>query len=163
MKKALLKERNTWENTGRYDALRVSRYVIYSARKDRQEITNVRLQKILYFLQIIFLDLTGRPCFDGHIEAWDLGPTVPEVYRHYEKYEFKYLPIESTEAEVIIMEEDKRLIEYVVRKLSKYSTRQLINVTQSEDPWKKNYVSYDTNEIPLKDMMEYVKKRKSNR
>lgn len=60
------------------------------------------------------------------------------------------------------MEEDKRLIEYVVRKLSKYSTRQLINVTQSEDPWKKNYVSYDTNEIPLKDMMEYVKSRKSN-
>lgn len=155
----MMGECNNWENAGRqYDVFRVSRYVIYAARKDRQDITNVRLQKILYFLQIMFLDFTGKPCFDARIEAWDLGPTVPDVYRHYEKYESQYLPDESTGVEFTITEDDKHLIEYVVRKLSKYSTQQLINVTQSQDPWKKNYVRYNSNEIPLKDMVDYVKK-----
>ena len=48
--------------------------------------TNLRLQKLLYFAQGWHLARFGRPLFDASIEAWPYGPVVPEVYRAYKEY-----------------------------------------------------------------------------
>ena len=71
-----------------YNVLDVSRYVIdYSNRKE-YGISNLKLQKVLYFIQAYFLtnEKNGTPCFRERIEAWDFGPVVPEAYREYRQY-----------------------------------------------------------------------------
>ena len=63
-----------------YNVLDISRYIInYSNVKD-YGISNLKLQKILYFVQAYFLIETGSPCFKEKIEAWDFGPVVPKAY-----------------------------------------------------------------------------------
>ena len=63
-----------------YDVLDVSRLIIEYSNKRRYGITNLRLQKILYFMQLHFLYVKERPCFEAPIEAWDVGPVVPIAY-----------------------------------------------------------------------------------
>ena len=45
-----------------------------------EKMTNLRLQKILYFIQAFSLISTGHPLFKEDILAWQYGPVVKEVY-----------------------------------------------------------------------------------
>jgi len=44
------------------------------------DLTNLKLQKLLYFAQLEHLKKTGRPLFEDKIEAWQYGPVVKSVY-----------------------------------------------------------------------------------
>lgn len=48
--------------------------------KDRRPITNLALQKLLYFAHGIHLVETGRPLVSGYFEAWQYGPVHPTAY-----------------------------------------------------------------------------------
>src|SRR5580704_12809669 len=69
-------------------AIDIARYLIQlSYRPDSPEESDLlcplRLQKLLYYVQGWSLALRGRPAFDDEIEAWTLGPVVPEIYRQF--------------------------------------------------------------------------------
>ena len=69
-----------------YKVLDVSRHVINYSNTQDYGISNLKLQKILYFIQAFFLVSTPEQCFEEKIEAWDFGPVVPEAYREYKQY-----------------------------------------------------------------------------
>ena len=50
-----------------YNVLDIAKYVIYYCTKKGYLITNLKLQKILYFIQAIFLVNTGSPCFKEEV------------------------------------------------------------------------------------------------
>lgn len=50
---------------------------------DGELMTNLKLQKMLYYQQGFHLAYFGTPLFDDEIEAWMYGPVVPSVYNHY--------------------------------------------------------------------------------
>lgn len=66
-----------------YNALDIANYVIAKCNGDGYSISNLQLQKILYFIQKKFLLETNEPAFLNRIEAWQFGPVVPEVYYKY--------------------------------------------------------------------------------
>lgn len=49
-------------------------------------ITHLKLQKLLYYAQGVFLAMTGKLLFKENIEAWPHGPVVAEVYNRYKSY-----------------------------------------------------------------------------
>ena len=66
----------------------VAKFFIDLAQKREQQqrgdlVTNLRLQKLLYFAQGWSLARYGKPLFDAPIEAWKFGPVVREVYNEY--------------------------------------------------------------------------------
>ena len=63
-----------------YSAIDIARYIIWYCKNHGYTISNLKLQKILYFVQAEFLVSAGAPCFYQDIEAWDFGPVIPEVY-----------------------------------------------------------------------------------
>ena len=65
-----------------YTAMEIARYVINKCTVEGHPISNLQLQKILYYIQKEFLD-NGMPAFEDEIEAWQFGPVVPQVYRQY--------------------------------------------------------------------------------
>ncbi|MCD8213112.1 MAG: DUF4065 domain-containing protein [Campylobacter sp.] len=64
-------------------ALDVARYILTKCNKDGQPISNLQLQKILYYAQYEFLVNYGKPLFDDDFAAWKFGPVIPSVYYEY--------------------------------------------------------------------------------
>lgn len=65
-----------------YTALEIAKYVIDKCTREGHPISNLQLQKILYYIQKAFLE-NGTEAFEDDIEAWQFGPVVPSVYYQY--------------------------------------------------------------------------------
>ena len=52
---------------------------------DADYISNLKLQKLLYYAQGSFLAIKDIPLFDDNLLAWVHGPVVNEVYQEYKK------------------------------------------------------------------------------
>ena len=66
-----------------YPVLELAKYIVSKCIGDKCQISNLQLQKILYYIQREFLQKVGRPAFTESIEAWPFGPVVPEVYYYF--------------------------------------------------------------------------------
>ena len=64
-------------------AMDVARYILTKCNKEGQPISNLQLQKMLYYIQYEFLRETGEPLFEDDFEAWKFGPVIPVVYYEY--------------------------------------------------------------------------------
>ena len=71
-----------------YKVLDIARYIINYSNEQQYGISNLKLQKLLYFVQAEFLAFTEKkqPCFQEEIEAWGFGPVVPGVYKEFRQY-----------------------------------------------------------------------------
>lgn len=68
-------------------ATEVARYVVGKCASDRSPVSNLQLQKILYFLQYVYCTATrGCLIFDEEFCAWPYGPVLPDVYGEYKFY-----------------------------------------------------------------------------
>lgn len=64
-------------------ALVLAKYIVNKCTMDRNPISNLQLQKILYYIQVHELKKYNKLAFSDAIEAWQFGPVVPEVYYHF--------------------------------------------------------------------------------
>lgn len=64
-------------------ALEVARYILTKSNKDGHPISNLQLQKMLYYIQYEFLTNYEKSLFDDDFEAWKFGPVIPVVYYEY--------------------------------------------------------------------------------
>jgi len=124
----------------------VAKYLIYLAsqefvgdNQEREGMSNLKLQKMLYFAQAYYLAKHGRPLFKGKIEAWEYGPVVPTVYRKFRKYGSNSIIFEKDDSS--ISEEDKEQLKKVWKIFGGYSSSRLVNITHTHEPWKKAYAS----------------------
>ena len=158
-----------------YPVRDVSHYIIVYSNKKDYGVSNLKLQKLLYFVQAFFLINDCPPCFDEKIEAWDFGPVVPEIYREYKRYGGMDIPtidyyvkfdkknIWNTERiyyEDIISDDDKEMIQAVVDKFAHCSATFLVNLTHNQDPWINAYVNGQRNEITKDDIKRYFEQKK---
>lgn len=123
-----------------YSALDVARYIIWYCKQSNYVISNLKLQKILYFVQADFLVNRGTPCFYEEIEAWDFGPVVPEVYHEFKIFGSSDIPASVCKgAEYMIIRSDRKMIDDMVDECAQYTASYLVDVTHSQYPWKKAY------------------------
>ena len=64
-------------------ALQLAEYTIRRATSSEVPITNLKLQKTLYYLQGYSLRALNDPAFNEAIRHWQYGPVVPTVYFAY--------------------------------------------------------------------------------
>lgn len=73
------------------DVMDVADFFIATANDGDPEeddgMTNMKLNKLLFFAQAASLQRFGRPLFDAPIEAWRYGPVVGKVYRTFKGYQ----------------------------------------------------------------------------
>lgn len=124
-----------------YKAMDVANYVIDYCNANQQYISNLKLQKILYFIQAEFLVAKEEPCFKEPIEAWDFGPVVPEVYYQYKVYGGGLIPAPKSR-KYFFNEQDKQLIQGIINECARYSSAALVDITHKQKPWK---IAYDKN------------------
>lgn len=114
-------------------------YFIVKAYEDgmEAEMTNMKVQKLLYYLQCLHLALYNEPLFNEEIQAWRYGPVCPPAYRFYSNFEAQQLPVPNNELLLEIPDEKKELLEEVWEYFGHYHAYRLSGMTHLEFPWKK--------------------------
>ncbi len=69
-----------------YTAADVAKYIVSYSTEQGKPISNLKLQKMLYYLWIDYYKSTGRELYADDICAWQFGPVVPEVYYEFCSY-----------------------------------------------------------------------------
>lgn len=115
---------------------------IYNAKVDElvknydivpEYITNLKLQKLLYFVQAICLMIFGKKAFPEHVVAWSYGPVVKEVYKQYKK---NHSGMISSEANVKNISSGLyKVIVEVINSYGSIDANKLIDFTHEEEPW----------------------------
>jgi len=69
-----------------YDVREIANAVLEIAHRERNDVSNLSLNKIIYFLHAGFLHEYNRPLVSAKIEAWDHGPVFREVYHQFKEF-----------------------------------------------------------------------------
>lgn len=120
-----------------YKALDIAKKLIFKAQNDEpnggERLTNLKLQKLLYYQQGFHLAVFGTPLFNEDVEAWMYGPVVPDVYNEYSPYGSSSLPEE--EDAITLADDEDELFNEVYDAYRDFSAIGLMNRTHKEKPW----------------------------
>lgn len=113
-----------------FAAMELSKYIVTKCVNDRNPISNLQLQKILYYIQKDFLTM-GKLAFADEIEAWQFGPVVPSVY--YRFCVFGAMPITSTYDDIIIDKDNIDIVDQIVEKKRVLNPWDMVEETHKKD------------------------------
>lgn len=130
-----------------YAALDVADYIVKYSNENNMPVSNLKLQKLMYFVQAEFLVDVGCPCFLEDIEAWDFGPVVPIVYFKYRVYGSANILFFGINMLDMISYSDKERINVIIRKCARFSASKLVEITHRQTPWLESYSPYCNNII----------------
>ena len=127
-------------------------------RKAGDSITNLKLQKLVYYAQAWAVALLGRPLFSETVEAWAHGPVVDVVYQEYKGHGFGSLP--RSRRKPRFEPEERVILEDVLAVYGEHSAKFLEALTHSEQPWQSVWGDRPANsrsrrEIPVERMQDF--------
>lgn len=126
-----------------HSALDIANKIILRADNERGDaITNLKLQKLLYYVQGFNLAIFGEKLFEENISAWQYGPVVPNVYHVFKSYGVNAIIFdEKNKPEELILDDEKEnVFNQVLEEYGKYSAIKLMNMTHDEAPWKNTII-----------------------
>lgn len=143
----------------------VAKYIIAEFHEAEDFITNMKVQKLLYYVQGWHLGSYGAPVFDEQFQAWVHGPVQYEVYNEYKNYRWNPIsePIEKPKFE-------PALIKHIHEVLHAYGgeTGYMLEIlTHQEWPWieARDDLASDAlsqNIISIKTMKEFFAEKAKN-
>lgn len=117
--------------------MQVAHYFLALQDEDAGDlISNLKLQKLLYYAQGLHLALTGKPLYPERIEAWQHGPVVPDIYHAFKEYRACPISIEEGNGMAIRDEAVVDFLNEVYDVFGQYSAWKLRNMTHEEPPYK---------------------------
>ena len=133
----------------------VANYFLALADEDAGDLmSNLKLQKLVYYAQGFHLAVFDAPLFPEPIEAWTHGPVVPELYHAYKNYGSGAIPPPVVDFS-IYSDDLRNLLDEVYRNYAQFSAWRLRNMTHNEPPWVDNVSRSD--EITYEELQDYFK------
>lgn len=118
-----------------YKAMDVAHYIIKREWDEDRPVSNLRLQKLLYFIQGYFYACGENGCFEDEIEAWDFGPVVPNVYREYKVYGSCIIIDVPKNYVCNISNGHKGIIDAVLDFCATKRNSELVEISKNQTPW----------------------------
>lgn len=130
-----------------YSASAVANYFIGKAKETALEITNLKLQKLVYFAQGYFLALKDLRLFNDPILVWQYGPVVKSLYHEFKcfgegqitQYAQEFDATDLEFQDVFIPSEDAETLLVLEKVWGKYGALdgiELMKITHKEGaPW----------------------------
>jgi uncharacterized phage-associated protein len=114
-------------------ARQVADYFIAFLADHGDPVSNLKLQKLIYYAQAWYLAIYDVPLFEERIEAWVHGPAVPPVYGDFKAYAAK--PIPRPDGKFVLPERPEFLVKEVIEAYGGMGAYDLERLTHQEDPW----------------------------
>ena len=70
-----------------HDGRAIANFVLDECEKRGVKVTNLSLQKIVYFCHVWSLIELGGPLIAQRFEAWEFGPVLPYLYREFKGFD----------------------------------------------------------------------------
>ncbi len=139
-------------------AAKVADYLVWHSQKHGDPISNLKLQKLLYYAFGWFLVLEDQQLFGDAMKAWVRGPVVPTVYHKYKSYAWQ--PISSKVAKPDVPARVEIHLQDLMQVYGDYSAYTLEELTHKETPWlnaRKGIAPHQASSRPisLEDVSEY--------
>ncbi|BBF23599.1 Panacea domain-containing protein [Sutterella megalosphaeroides] len=135
----------------------VAEYFLSKTEEDAGDvISNLKLQKLVYYAQGFCLAMYGRPLFNERIDAWQHGPVCPALYHKYKENGSLGIPAPTDVDFRKFSKEDSELMDEVYEVYGQFSAWKLRNMTHEEAPWKSTPIG---SEISQASMAEFFKER----
>lgn len=137
-----------------YDVKEIAKKIIAKTDVEHGDtISNLKLQKMLYYMQGFHLAFFDIPLFDDDIFAWQYGPVVPSVYKEYKRYDAKAISL--PEGNIIRLTDDEETVfDNVYAEYGQFSAVALMNMSHAEIPWRTTEISQVINKEKIR---EYFK------
>lgn len=131
----------------------LANFVINFANAEGSPVSNLQLQKILYFIQTAFLVEHGNPIINGNFSRWQYGPVLQEVYSSYrdngaaeindlainvtkeESGDYTIGAIRATNVDSLGSEEAFHFLEDVTSRLLEQDPWDLVNISHKQNIW----------------------------
>lgn len=134
--------------------------------REEPDVTQLKLQKLLYFAQANYLAFTGHRLFNEPIQAWEHGPVVNSMYHQYKGYGKQTIAAAGAHGEVTprphtgedLPADVAEFLTEVWKRYGHYSASELRNMSHRDNPWCKHYYpgSYQV-VIPDEEMAEHYR------
>lgn len=132
-------------------------------------VMNLKLQKLVYYVQAWNFGKNGDAFINGSFEAWVHGPANRELYDRFKDTKSLYSligkeDILNADALSVLSPDDSEFIDLILDNYASYNASDLERMTHKEDPWiiaRKGYGPLDrcTNVISNESMIAYYGKR----
>ncbi|HET7233941.1 MAG TPA: type II toxin-antitoxin system antitoxin SocA domain-containing protein [Longimicrobium sp.] len=114
----------------------VARYFLAKVDEDAGDsISNLKLQKLVYYAQAYHLAMYGEPLIPERVEAWEHGPVVPDLYRSYKQHGAEPIPAPDDFDAGEYDPRTRDLLDEIFEVFGQYSAAKLRNLTHAERPW----------------------------
>jgi uncharacterized phage-associated protein len=138
-----------------YSALDIANYFIFKASNDEDLISNLKLQKLVYYAQGLSLALSGNPLFSEEIEAWTYGPVIPNLYHYYKHHGSNGIPADPNFYPEKIDKDTRDLLDEIYTVFGQFSAHRLVDISHSDDCWSSDAIG---NVISYENMVRALKK-----
>ena len=117
-------------------------------------ISNLKLQKLLYYAQGFHLAIYGTRFFEEDVYAWQYGPVVPTVYHKFKDNGSEVIPMPVDFDDSIFNQNQKDLIKEVYSVYGQFSALKLMDMTHSEPPYMTTEIGQIINDGKLIDYFQ---------
>ena len=115
----------------------IADFFLAKANSTGDQITNLKLQKLVYYAQAWFLANFHKPLFDEEFEAWVHGPVLPKLY-HIHKERGSSPIITDLDIKNVKQRFDSKTVDFLNEVVSAYMPHgayKLELMTHNEKPW----------------------------
>ncbi|MEM1239463.1 MAG: type II toxin-antitoxin system antitoxin SocA domain-containing protein [Cyanobacteria bacterium P01_H01_bin.26] len=125
-----------------FSALDIANYYLCQTDEDAGDlISNLKLQKLLYYAQGFHLAINDSHLFPEDIKAWEHGPVVPDVYHRFKHHGSSAILAPEDMDFSIFDPETTELLDEVYRVYGQFSAWKLRNMTHGESPWQETPIN----------------------
>ena len=115
-------------------------YIIHRVCAAGGALNELKLQKLMYYVQAWNLAFNGKPLFDGRFQAWVHGPVNRELYDRFGATKSLYSQITSDDISAdfqttLLPDEARQHIDSVLETYAGFTGTQLEELTHREEPW----------------------------
>ena len=139
-----------------YSANDIAAFVLSRVDPQDNDVSNMKLQKLCYYMQGLATAMRGVPLFRDPLYAWDHGPVVPHLYQQYRVNRALPIPAVRTFDDSIFEDADRQALNDIYDYYGQFSAWRLRNMSHADRPWIDAY-NRDDKEISVDELVSYFK------
>ena len=121
-----------------YDYNEIANYVICYSNKNGIYMSNLKLQKIMYFIQNKLLN--NYSGMKATFIAWENGPTIKPLYNNFSGFGSSQLFMLNEPKQFNILEHDRKIIDTILEKTKNVNPMKLVDISHNvNNSWNKIY------------------------